>query len=96
VDSWPRSSITCAPRQCRTGTQKCGLTCDMSGGRKQAKLAGGRPLDGGVSRHRRTSGVLDSRACRLWPAATLNDIGSATPCLSVYMLARRSKAWRIL
>jgi len=25
-----------------------GLTFDMSGGRKQAKLAGGRPLDGGV------------------------------------------------
>jgi hypothetical protein len=27
------------------------LTFDMSGGRKQAKLAGGRPLDGGVRRH---------------------------------------------
>jgi hypothetical protein len=25
-----------------------GLTFDMSGDRKQAKLAGGRPLDGGV------------------------------------------------
>ena len=27
---------------------KCRLTFDMSGGRRQAKLAGGRPLDGGV------------------------------------------------
>lgn len=29
----------------------CGLTFDMSGDRRQAKPAGGRPLDGGVRRH---------------------------------------------
>jgi hypothetical protein len=30
---------------------ECRLTFDMSGGRKQAKLAGGRPLDGRVRAH---------------------------------------------
>src|SRR6185312_6065798 len=29
----------------------CGLTFDMSGDRRQAQPAGGRPLDGGVRRH---------------------------------------------
>ena len=38
-----------------------GLTFDMSGGRRQAKLAGARPLDGGVRCHFSRSGVRRRR-----------------------------------
>gem|GEM_PF-6928792 len=41
----------------------CGLTFDMSGSRKPAKLAGGCPLDGGVRRRRRGDAASDSA----WP-----------------------------
>jgi hypothetical protein len=34
-----------------TGGSSCCLTFDMGGGHGQAKLAGGRPLDGGLRRH---------------------------------------------
>ena len=41
-----------ARRAARSLTPPCGyLTFDMSGGRQPAKLADGRPLDGGVRRH---------------------------------------------
>jgi len=39
-----------------------GLTFDMSGGRRQAKLAGGRPLDGRVRPHRATLAATRSAA----------------------------------
>ncbi len=47
-----------------------GLTFDMSGGRMQAKLAGGRPLDGGVSRllQSENSGHAESLRSGVLPA----------------------------
>ena len=61
------------------------LTFDVSGGRRQPKLAGGRPLDGTVRRHGRLRYLLPPKTSNSPPttiAPTPAHIGTLTVCLS--------------
>ena len=82
-------STACAALMCVTALVACCLTFDMSGDRKPAQPAGGRPLDGGVRFHRRAKQARTVATMRM-----VTDAASRTRPRPSGLFRALRKSWR--